>query len=157
MKRGAEKQLSKDDDQDDVVEVRADSSRLHRAGVPQPHNDVHRKPQLVSKWPRIQSWQNASASFRCLPFTLSTSPTDVVGYVVFQSEEAPPSRRCFHQPAVPPYVLTLPHSPPHLHQHSITSNQLLHKGSAVSQDLDQPPAPHPLSPSRHHLHLLAQL
>jgi len=113
--------------------------------------------RLVSKWPRTQSWQDASVSFRCPPFTLRTSLTDIVGYVVFQSEEAPPLHQYFHQPVVPPYVLTLPHSPLHLHQYPITSNQLLHKGSVVSQDSDQPAAQHSLSPSGHHLHLLAQL
>ena len=160
MKRGADKQLSKDDDQDDVVEVCADSPRVRCAVMYlNPRNNVDRKSQLVSKWPRTQTWQDASASFRCPSFTLRTSLTDIVGYVVFQNEEAPPSRQCFHQPAVPPYVLTLPHSPLHLHQHPITStsNQLLHKGSAVSQDSDQPAAQHPLSPSGHHLRLLAQL
>jgi len=120
-------------------------------------NIVNRKSQPVSKWPRTQIWQNASASLRCFPFTLWTSLTGIVGYVVFQSEEAPPSHQCLHQPpAVPPYVLTLPYSPLHSHQHPITSNQLLHKGSVGFQDSDQPAAQHPLSPSRHHLPLLAQ-
>lgn len=108
MKRGADKQLSKDDDQDDVVEVCADSSRVRCVPMclNQPRIIVNRKSQLVSKWPRTQSWQNASASCRCLPSTLWTSLTDIVGYVVFLSEEAPPSRQCFHQPAVLPYVLS---------------------------------------------------
>jgi len=158
MKRGADKQLSKDDDQDDVVEVCAHSYRVRCATMCLNH--VILSTGSLNWFPNGQGLRFGKTRVRLFvtfPLPLWALLTDIVGYVVFQSEEAPPSHQCFHQPAVPPYVLTLPYLPLHLHQHPITSNQLPHKGSAVFQDSDQPAAQHPLSLSRRHLRLLAQL
>ena len=154
MKRGADKQLSKDDDQDDVAEVCAHSYRVRCATMSQ-----YCQQEISTGFQMAKD--SDLAKRQCVSSLLSLYPLDLTNW--HRRIRGLPKRRSPAVAPVPPPATsgttvcpTLPYSPLHSHQHPITSNQLLHKGSVGFQDSDQPAAQHPLSPSRHHLPLLAQ-
>ena len=125
MKRGADKQLSKDDNPDDEVEV----CRLSRTLVEFVLACyLDRKSKQVSKSPGTQSWQGGSAFFRCSSERLFTpelsdyscrirslpkrrspavAPVSPPGATVRPNSSLPPtsipltSKQYYQQPAVP--------------------------------------------------------